>query len=518
MAAADRQVRHLRLQAPSADAVHALLPRLEDALRCASLPGQDSRLYLVRRLDLGRVARDVTPQALSLLIERRMAAQGGAWVDGGTVAADEADHVAFASRLDVRIRLALRLLHDAPVDAWYWPPAVPEFTAPLGRDANLARIAQTLARLPEARVALPAWLAALHADAAGAAWLAQIEPAQGVALLRQAGIAVPDAPREYAKAGAQTVETFTRDSDASTFGDDTARDAPAAWLHAALVLADAMTLEPRAPERQPTATRQTGIATPSAPSPLSAPASETAQPTATQPFTPADTLAPAGAPRAPARPAPAESPVTTDDATSDAAALLEQASPASAEPSLAEPYLDPTAAGGLLFLLPVMARLGLAQWLPEHNVGAFARRILHIALTRLAVPETDPAWALALPLSEDRQSHTAAAPAIWSAPLLATHDGQIPLAEALSQAANIDAQAALWLATARRWLRRAGRIGLAGLVLRPARLSLTPTHVDLHFRLQDTDLRVRRLGLDVDPGWLPWFGRVVSFHYLDTQP
>jgi len=25
---------------------------------------------------------------------------------------------------------------------------------------------------------------------------------------------------------------------------------------------------------------------------------------------------------------------------------------------------------------------------------------------------------------------------------------------------------------------------------------------------------VRRLGLDLDPGWLPWFGRVVRFHYL----
>jgi hypothetical protein len=24
---------------------------------------------------------------------------------------------------------------------------------------------------------------------------------------------------------------------------------------------------------------------------------------------------------------------------------------------------------------------------------------------------------------------------------------------------------------------------------------------------------VRRLGLDIDPGWLPWFGRVVAFHY-----
>ena len=42
---------------------------------------------------------------------------------------------------------------------------------------------------------------------------------------------------------------------------------------------------------------------------------------------------------------------------------------------------------------------------------------------------------------------------------------------------------------------------------------LSATHADLHFGLADSDLRVRRLGLDIDPGWLPWFGRVVGFHY-----
>jgi hypothetical protein len=26
-------------------------------------------------------------------------------------------------------------------------------------------------------------------------------------------------------------------------------------------------------------------------------------------------------------------------------------------------------------------------------------------------------------------------------------------------------------------------------------------------------LAVRRAGLDLDPGWVPWFGRVVGFHY-----
>jgi hypothetical protein len=28
-------------------------------------------------------------------------------------------------------------------------------------------------------------------------------------------------------------------------------------------------------------------------------------------------------------------------------------------------------------------------------------------------------------------------------------------------------------------------------------------------------MRVRRAGLDFDPGWVPWYGRVISFHYTE---
>jgi len=47
----------------------------------------------------------------------------------------------------------------------------------------------------------------------------------------------------------------------------------------------------------------------------------------------------------------------------------------------------------------------------------------------------------------------------------------------------------------------------------PARLVATASHLDLHFRLGDVRLPIRRLGLDITPGWLPWLGRVVTFHY-----
>lgn len=51
------------------------------------------------------------------------------------------------------------------------------------------------------------------------------------------------------------------------------------------------------------------------------------------------------------------------------------------------------------------------------------------------------------------------------------------------------------------------------LCARPALVTATRSHLDVHYRLDDARLAVRRVGLDIDPGWLPWLGRVVSFHY-----
>lgn len=52
-----------------------------------------------------------------------------------------------------------------------------------------------------------------------------------------------------------------------------------------------------------------------------------------------------------------------------------------------------------------------------------------------------------------------------------------------------------------------------GLCQMPALLLASRSHLDVHFRMQDIRLDVRRVALDINPGWLPWLGRVVNFHY-----
>jgi hypothetical protein len=193
-------------------------------------------------------------------------------------------------------------------------------------------------------------------------------------------------------------------------------------------------------------------------------------------------------------------------------ARLAEASPVSASPprDSAAPALtnrerttaswempDPerTAAGGLLFLLPVLARLGFSDWCDAANEPVrpeiLTRHIFHTLLSRLDIAPDDPAWILAEgPASEDACAFRREIPA----PL---HD--------------------YWLTRCRQLLRRRAHIGLASLVMRPAHLAVTGTHADVFFRLTGADVRIRRAGLDADPGWVPWFGKVVAFHYEDRS-
>jgi hypothetical protein len=63
-------------------------------------------------------------------------------------------------------------------------------------------------------------------------------------------------------------------------------------------------------------------------------------------------------------------------------------------------------------------------------------------------------------------------------------------------------------------LQRFGQAALqAAIAERPARVVADEVRVEVHFRLADAQLEVRRAGLDVDPGWVPWLGCVLRWHF-----
>ena len=66
-----------------------------------------------------------------------------------------------------------------------------------------------------------------------------------------------------------------------------------------------------------------------------------------------------------------------------------------------------------------------------------------------------------------------------------------------------------------RYLYRSAGMGLRQLIHRTAQLSITATHLDVMFDFNQIDIGIRKLGLDINPGWVSWLGKVVQFHYVE---
>jgi hypothetical protein len=64
-----------------------------------------------------------------------------------------------------------------------------------------------------------------------------------------------------------------------------------------------------------------------------------------------------------------------------------------------------------------------------------------------------------------------------------------------------------------RYLFRYAGIGLRSLINRSGRIACSRTHLDIMFGLDQLDIRIRKAGLDINPGWVGWLGKVIQFHY-----
>jgi len=74
-----------------------------------------------------------------------------------------------------------------------------------------------------------------------------------------------------------------------------------------------------------------------------------------------------------------------------------------------------------------------------------------------------------------------------------------------------------WVAAIGRFLHKYAQSSLRRMVARPGHVATTPTHFDVTFDPAQLDIGIRRAGLDIDPGWVPWIGRVVYIHYQDRE-
>ncbi len=508
---AGRRVARLRLALARGDQLGPARHLVEEALRCASLPGAPpGALVVVRRLDLGRFDLDFPPALLASRVAERVRALAvqARCVDGG--GGGEAPMVWF-SEPSQPPALALRLRAGGrPLAQWYWPLVVGE-PLPGADEAGVARLFSLLRRGPEGLVAQARVADELVAAGHGPWLLARFSPALGMEIARAAAV-VPmvavggGTPARPAPPLPERWLHLLRRA-ASTWGVGDSR-LPAL---AVLALVAARPVLGEAPRRLGTLAAAwlphwiIALSTVggSRPGPGAVGQGD---------FPSLASLSPAGIQRSVS--ASPESPdggsaLRSGPATSSPVAAASEFSGSSASTSCeaSAPFaFSPLA--GLALAVALLERMGMGAWLEQE--GALARcdfvPLLLAALGwRFGLPEEDPHRALLEePAPEDAFDDPLSLPAGWL-------DRPGPW----QRGSRDPARLAAWVQLAMgRWLRRHCGMSLRTLVRRPGRVFVGRLHWEVAFDLDATDLRLRRVALDSDPGWVGWLGRMVRLHYL----
>lgn len=491
MTVAHRRVRTVVLDVPSASHVHRGATMLADALRTATLPGATpGRILIVRSLDVGDIRADASPASLALSIERRVGRLEAAAVSWDDAGAGRAPAVFFRDDAEPYVALALRLARHQPVQAWFWPLAVRAWRPAMSRDEALRALLFGILRTRAGVGGLRRLVDELGEADALEPVLGALRPTDGVALLRACGWSVPAAP-----VGSPRVEGTGRGGMVQRWIERwSAADARSIWLAAVtLAIAPSARLLDRHEPAALTSPRQSRL----------------------------------------------ESSATPRDGD----------------------HAESSDNAGLLFAIPILARLGLAGFLESHQELVdldLPRRVLDRLSERLGIPATDPVRLAAgrpVVATSDGRVEFVAPPRWFTAigrrdtmvlrrsitergtRILYDRSGRLPIAlwrgrvssavrdlvggsrvrrgRPVTPSPDVDVLVGAWLEAVRRWSRRHARMGLAELVRRPGRVAATRTHVDLVFDVRRADVRIRKAGLDLDPGWVPWLGRVLSFHYAD---
>jgi hypothetical protein len=507
-----RQIRTLRLGVSRREQVTRTAIALEDALRTASLPRlPHGAILLVRRLDLGRLPADASPQWLSRHIETRLQALQLTPAHLRHEAPAAAPAVWFADRSEALATLLATSLHDAP-RAWYWAGVLPGWRPGMRMRELLPRAL----RQAEGEAAGAAGVAALldrllrqgrldpvldHLESAHVAHIAGSANAAATAVPPQRqgtrGARTDPARGEVADVASSPPPPRTTETSAPPIASDAWRTVLTRWVRQwgpadrrSHWLAAHALVAVHGPAAAAHADRL--IAHLTTPVPRSRTAPIEAQTDQPQPAAYGSEVDDATL-LAPEPMHSAVQPVRREafgDARTDAL------------PPLA-PDWQPSRHGGLLLTLPALARLEIAK---ADRDGDLCLCLLHRIADRLKIRKDD-AIRRALPKPLPREEPRAFVPPDAWRTLM-----RLPRGVDLGREDCLLAVCQLVLA---RYLRRYARISPRRLVRRPALVHATPTHIDLCFDARWVELEVRLAGLDLDPGWVPWLGRVVSFHYDD---
>jgi hypothetical protein len=487
-----RRVRTARIRAHAEDVARRTAITLEDALHTASLPDANGRIYAIRSLHLGRIPADASPATLARAVERAVQAGITRAVHAARPRASAAAAVWFADHAEVVMLLARALARDEVPRAWYWPLALPGWRPLASARESLRSLLLHAAATDKGDVLAVALLDALVAERREAMLLGTLSASDGSELLARTAWsarvdAQPVAPRLSHEEATRIARWAGRWSE---------HDPRTVWLTCARLASERPArFADRALARRAAVLiahlREAGVAVlpdsaaPGAVAGESAAAADAAFPRSHSPARPqasrlratdGEPLRPAGIERGRASSHPATGPDGVPPAHADARA---DAATVSA--------MEWSGAAGMLLVVSMLRRLGIDDVVSEDPSlveAEWPQALLCVVARGLRIPGADPVLR-----------------AMRCSPAMRPAHGQRALT-------------ARWIRTLRRtslaWL----ELPLRALVLRTGRIAATRTHVDVVFTLAQVDVAVRRAGIDIDPGWVPWLGRVVRFHYL----
>ncbi|MBS1874283.1 MAG: hypothetical protein JSU00_13790 [Acidobacteria bacterium] len=473
----ERRVRKLKLRAPQDALVRRGAILVEDALHTASMPfAEGGRRWFVRKLNIGRIRGSQSPASIALRIEQRMRLLPAIAIPAESEGAADAPAVYFESAADPYIALAIRICRgETPVE-WYWPLAVPGWTPSLDRKQAIRAILARAIETEAGPVTVALVVDALVCRTLEQPFIEALEPQDGPALLQASGWAPiqAEAPPPHPEPSAPSIPIRWTQALAAAIRQWSPTDHRTTWFAAQplIVRRPASMLDTRLPSSAAALIRSIVAATP---------------PPAAAPLTPKPRLI-SNPPPDPPAPTAADSPTPTEPARPEPAA--QSIAPAARDTTI-EPPPRPTSDtlstgfAGLFFVIPILARLGMEQalaatpaWIEAHLPYAILRAI-----------------ALKLKAQDDE-----------------------PVLAAMPEADPNHPEVRPWIRDIRRYSRKQAQIGLYNLVRRRGRIHHSPTHIDLFFDLTGADIRIRREGLDIDPGWVPWLGKAIHFHYGDEAP
>ena len=504
-----RVVRRARLAPARAEDAAQLRFAVEDALNTADF-NDCGRLIVVRRLQL----QGLPPRASTALVARaieeawRVAARLA--VPASHSQAESAGAVYFASRFEARAAWLERVALGCDAAAWFWRAAMPELSpaphaAPRAVQSSVEIVLEAM--LQESVRAVVEVLSAWADDAVvalagvvGAAMnerllTAMVERRDGLLTVSPAGADAGAAHALVIRLAPEAKRELARRVERALRGGPLPLWVPAMWVAQAVGQPVPRQVVEGVLSALGDEVIAGGVERDIIPaSVIPAKAGSHSQPASMDPGLRRDDGGQAAQPNGAPRQAVEQARLPNVEARGHASVLrmetptrLARSRTASTRRSpCAYPWLSdavPTNHGGLLIVLNVLAALRFDQWLDANPQGpSFVDALFGHLLRFVQCPASDPQWSwLSLPLSPG---------------------------EALAPTLR------LWTARLRRTLRRHVRLDLAELITRRAWISTTPTHIDLIFPLDEVDLRLRRHNLDADPGWVPWFGRIVAFHFV----